>query len=215
VLPLLLPGAGVAAPVRRTVRSPKVVVAIGDSITYGKGASDPDRTGWVALVAAATGCTIDNRGIVGNSLVPPDSSGLIPDRFAHDVLDTDAGVALLGGGRNDLERVGWRRIAREQLQLAALAERAGLRWYVETVTPTVRPEGAAADHSSLGERRRLRLNAFLRRAVPAAHLLDFDRAVSDDTGWLPAAWSADGLHLDDAGNAQLARYVEDRHVCGS
>lgn len=210
--------AGTVAPhpalAARTDRSARVVVAIGDSITYGKGATDVRTRGWVPLLARRTRCEITDAGVIGNSLVTPDSSGLIPARFGRDVLDTHAGVVLLGGGRNDLGKVSsWRDIALAQLGLARKAREAGLDWWIETVTPTVRPDGAVADHSDPGEQQRLALNAFYRRDVPTDHLLDFDRALSGPDGWLPAADSADGLHLSDAADSTLAAYVASRHVC--
>lgn len=198
----------------RAHRSTHVVVAIGDSITYGKGATDVGTRGWVPLLGQRAHCTTIDAGVVGNSLVTPESSGLIPARFGRDVLDSHAGVVLLGGGRNDLGKVAsWRDIAQAELGLARRARAAGLDWWIETVTPTARPDGAAADHSDPGEVQRLALNAFYRREVPPDHLLDFDRVLSGPDGWLPGADSADGLHLSDEADSALATYVAARHVC--
>lgn len=65
------------------------IVCLGDSLTYGYGV--PRRDCWVSLAAEATGHTLVNRGING------DTTGGMLARFGRDVLSEQPDRVLLMG----------------------------------------------------------------------------------------------------------------------
>ena len=65
------------------------IVCLGDSLTYGYGV--PRKDGWVSLAAQATGHTLVNRGVSG------DTTGGMLARFARDVLAQRPRRVLLMG----------------------------------------------------------------------------------------------------------------------
>ena len=90
------------------------IVCLGDSLTYGYGV--PRRDCWVSLAAEATGHTLVNRGING------DTTGGMLARFGRDVLSEQPDRVLLMGGANDIIFGGSDAPAR--LNLTAMANQA-------------------------------------------------------------------------------------------
>lgn len=90
------------------------IVCLGDSLTYGYGV--PRRDCWVSLAAEATGHTLVNRGING------DTTGGMLARFGRDVLSEQPDRVLLMGGANDIIFGGSDAPAR--LNLTAIANQA-------------------------------------------------------------------------------------------
>lgn len=90
------------------------LVCLGDSLTYGYGV--PRRDCWVSRAAEATGHTLVNRGVNG------DTTGGMLARFGRDVLSQRPDRVLLMGGANDIIFGGGDAPAR--LNLAAIAHQA-------------------------------------------------------------------------------------------
>lgn len=70
------------------------IICLGDSLTYGMGV--PRKSCWVSLTAQATGHTLINRGICG------DTTGGMLARYERDVLSQSPNAAILLGGGNDI-----------------------------------------------------------------------------------------------------------------
>lgn len=90
------------------------LVCLGDSLTYGYGV--PRKDCWVSRAAAATGHTLVNRGING------DTTGGMLARLGRDVLAEKPDGVLLLGGANDIIFGGSDAPAR--LNLTAMANQA-------------------------------------------------------------------------------------------
>ncbi len=75
------------------------IICMGDSITYGYGLDDLSKR-WTDLVAAATGHTLINCGISG------DTTGGMLARCQHQVFAQEADAMLLLGGINDISLTG-------------------------------------------------------------------------------------------------------------
>ncbi|MDE3103583.1 MAG: SGNH/GDSL hydrolase family protein [Acidobacteriota bacterium] len=202
------------------------VVALGDSITDGHGATTNGNDRWPDALArrlqsnpATASVGVSNQGIGGNHLL---TDGLGPNALAR--LDRDmlapAGVrwVLLLEGVNDLgglARTGEvpqaRHDALVQQVLAAyqqIIDRAhahGLRLYGATITPYV---GSDYYHPGpLSEADRQAVNAWIRTAGHFDAVVDFDQAVRDPAHpdrLLPAFDCGDHLHPSPAGYQAMA-----------
>jgi lysophospholipase L1-like esterase len=74
--------------------------ALGDSITQGTGASDPNNTTWLALIAKEKGLIARNYGIAGTRITRKDSStNHMAARYTS--MSDDADIILVAGGTND------------------------------------------------------------------------------------------------------------------
>lgn len=71
-----------------------VIVAFGDSLTYGTGAGNGED--WPSIVARRCGCTVINKG------VPGDTSGDALRRVDEDVLALEPHLVIIGLGGNDV-----------------------------------------------------------------------------------------------------------------
>lgn len=178
------------------------IVCLGDSLTYGYGV--PQKDGWVSRTAEATGHTLVNMGVSG------DTTGGMLARFARDVLAQRPRRVLLMGGANDLLFGGSDAPARANLAaLAHQAAAAGVRPMIG-LPPPVYPDAVPPAWRTL-----TRWDTM----VPAldayrAWLTDFARAFGLPTvdfavpGLLPPEGSAhylDGLHPDAQGHRLMAR----------
>ena len=197
------------------------VVALGDSITDGHGATTNGNDRWTDVLAArlqgspgTKDVGVSNQGIGGNHLL---TDGLGPNalaRFDRDVLAPAGvrwvivleGVNDLGGLTRDGEVTPEQHTALVQRILGAyqqLIERAhahGLRVFGATITPYV---GSDYYHPGpLSEADRTAINAWIR--VPGHYdaVIDFDQVVRDPAHpdrLLPAYDSGDHLHPSPAG----------------
>ncbi|HSX56111.1 MAG TPA: SGNH/GDSL hydrolase family protein [Sphingomonas sp.] len=216
-------------------RENRVLVAFGDSITEGAGATQSKAMSWPdqlqrLLAGSPNGrCwSVANAGISGNRLL---SNGRGPNalsRFERDVLGVP-GVThvVLLEGINDIGKVSDPARAHEQAsaaqiigahqQLLARARAAGLKVIVGTLLPY---EGAAyADEA--GEQRRQTVNRWIRaNARRYDAVIDFDAAMQEPgkPNLMRLAWQiGDHLHPNDAGYtamAQTALPVVLRQGCG-
>ena len=205
------------------------VVALGDSITDGHGATTNGNDRWTDVLAAKlqnSAATkkigVSNQGIGGNHLL---TDGLGPNvlaRFDRDVL-APAGVrwVIVFEGVNDLG--GLARMSEvPQADHAALADRViaayqqiiarahshGLRVYGATITPYV---GSGYYHPGpLSEADRQAVNAWIRAAGHFDAVIDFDSVVRDPQHpdqLLPAFDCGDHLHPSPAGYKAMGESI--------
>ncbi len=198
-----------------------VVVALGDSITDGHGATTNGNDRWTDVLAArlqaapeTRNIAVSNQGLGGNHLL---TDGLGPNalaRFDRDVLAPAGvrwvivfeGVNDLGGLARDGEVSPAEHAALVQRVLAAyrqIVDRAhahGLRVYGATITPYV---GSGYYHPGpLGEADRQAVNQWIRAAGHFDAVIDFDSVVRDPAHpdqLLPAYDCGDHLHPSPAG----------------
>jgi lysophospholipase L1-like esterase len=205
------------------------VVALGDSITDGHGATTNGNDRWTDVLAQRLqGSTetrnigVSNQGIGGNHLL---TDGLGPNalaRFDRDVLAPAAvrwvivfeGVNDLGGLARDGEVSAAEHAARVQQvlsayqQIIARAHAHGLRVYGATITPYV---GSNYYHPGpLSEGDRLAVNQWIRGAGHFDAVIDFDSALRDPEHperLLPGYDCGDHLHPSPAGFRAMANAV--------
>jgi lysophospholipase L1-like esterase len=205
------------------------VVALGDSITDGHGATTNGNDRWTDVLAArlqASAATrtigVSNQGIGGNHLL---TDGLGPNvlaRFDRDVLAPTGvrwlivfeGVNDLGGLARDGEVPAAEHAAMAQRviaayeQIIARAHAHGLRVYGATITPYVgsgyyRP-------GPLSEADRQAVNAWIRAAGHFDAVIDFDAVVRDPQHpdqLLPTYDCGDHLHPSLAGYKAMGEAV--------
>jgi lysophospholipase L1-like esterase len=202
------------------------IVALGDSITDGHGATTNGNDRWTDILAqrlqtspATKDIGVSNQGIGGNHLL---TDGLGPNalaRFDRDVL-APAGVRwlIVFEGVNDLgglARTGEvppadhaalvERVIAAYQQLIARAHAHGLRVYGATITPYV---GSEYYHPGpLSEADRQTVNQWIRGAGDFDAVLDFDAVVRDPLhpDRLLAAYDCgDHLHPSPAGYKAMA-----------
>lgn len=205
------------------------VVALGDSITDGHGATTNGNNRWTDVLAARLQAStktrsigISNQGIGGNHLL---TDGLGPNalaRFDRDVLAPDAvRWVIVLEGINDLGKlaqqgeatqaehaalVGQMLAALQQIVLRAHAH--GLRAYGATITPY-----AGSDYyhpGPLNEADRQAVNQWIRTKGAFDAVIDFDAVIRDPQHpdkLLPAYDSGDHLHPSPAGYKAMGESI--------
>jgi len=202
-------------------RDAGVVVALGDSITDGHGATTNGNDRWTDVLAARLQSSaktrnigVSNQGIGGNHLL---IDGLGPNalaRFDRDVL-APAGVkwVIVFEGVNDLGGLARihevsqedhaalvQRVIGAYRQIAERAHAHGLRVYGATITPYT---GSGYYHPGpLSEADRQAVNRWIRAAGNFDAVIDFDAVVRDPAQpgqLLPAYDCGDHLHPSPAG----------------
>jgi lysophospholipase L1-like esterase len=205
------------------------VVAIGDSITDGHGATTNGNDRWTDVLATRLQSTVatksigvSNQGIGGNHLL---TDGLGPNalaRFDRDAL-APAGVrwVIVFEGVNDLGGIAIRgevpaadhaalvqRILAAYEQMVARAHAHGLRVYGATITPDT---GSGYYHPSpQSEADRQAVNQWIRAAGHFDAVIDFDAVVRDPQNpdrLLPAYDCGDHLHPSPAGYKAMAEAI--------
>ena len=197
------------------------VVALGDSITDGHGATTNGNDRWTDVLAQrlqgsaeTRNVGVSNQGIGGNHLL---TDGLGPNalaRFDRDVLSPAGvrwvivfeGVNDLGGLARDGEvsaaehAVRVQRVLAAYQQIVARAHAHGLRVYGATITPYV---GSTYYHPGpLSEADRQAVNEWIRGAGHFDAVVDFDRVLRDPEHaerLLSEYDSGDHLHPSPAG----------------
>jgi lysophospholipase L1-like esterase len=213
----------------RTSAKAAVVVALGDSITDGHGATTNGNDRWTDVLAARLQAEkkmrnvgVSNQGIGGNHLL---SDGLGPNvlaRFDRDVLAPAGarwvivfeGVNDLGGLARTGEVTAEQHAAMVEHVIAAyqqIIERAhenGLRVYGATITPYV---GSGYYHPGpLSEADRQVVNSWIRAEGHFDAVIDFDAVVRDPEHpdrLLPAYDCGDHLHPGPAGYKAMGEAV--------
>ena len=199
-----------------------VVVAIGDSITDGYGASVDANSRWPdhlarRFQAANIDMGVLNVGIGGNRVLGDGLGVSALARFDRDVLvQTGVTHVVVLEGINDIAAMGGgsRAPAADLIaghkQLIARAHARGLTIYGATLTPfegTTIPGYWTAE----GEAIRQELNAWIRTSGAYDGVVDFDAAVLDPQRplwFLPRYDSGDHLHPGDAGYEAMATAVD-------
>jgi lysophospholipase L1-like esterase len=207
----------------------RTIVALGDSITDGAGATMDRDTRWPDFLAARLvdkQVAVLNAGISGARLLQDKMGDNALARLDRDVL-SQPGIAsvIVMIGINDIS---WNHMAfapgdgaadAEQLiagyrQLIARAHARNVRIIGATLTPF---EGALKDTPLIGyytadkERVRQSVNEWIRRGGEFDDVVDFDALLRDPahpTRLLPAYDSGDHLHPGDAGNKVMADAVD-------
>jgi lysophospholipase L1-like esterase len=206
------------------------IVALGDSITDGHGATTNGNDRWTDVLAQRLQASphtrslgVSNQGIGGNHLL---TDGLGPNalaRFDRDVL-ARAGVrwVILFEGVNDLGGLARngevtvaehaalvKRVVSAYEQIVLRAHAHGLRVFGATLTPYV---GSEYYHPGpLTEADRQAVNAWIRAAGHLDAVIDFDSVVRDPQRpdrLLPAYDSGDHLHPSPAGYRAMGEAVQ-------
>ena len=194
------------------------IVALGDSITDGRGTTTDGNNRWPDVLAArlqANPATAEvsvlNMGIGGNGIF----GGLGPaarKRFDGDVLDQSGvrwfilfeGVNDIGGSHNPAIAIN---LISEYQQFAMKAHARNIRAYGATITPF----GASFYYSPAHEAARQEVNAWIRTNNLYDAVIDFDAAVRDPA--VPANLRkqydvGDHLHLNPAGYRALGESID-------
>lgn len=208
---------------------PAAVVALGDSITDGHGATTNGNDRWTDVLAQRLQASpkthnigVSNQGIGGNHLL---TDGLGPNALARSDRDVlaPAGVQwiIVLEGVNDLgglARTGEvppaehaalvQRVIAAYQQLIARAHAHGLRVYGATITPYV---GSAYYHPGpLSESDRQAVNQWIRASGHFDAVIDFDAVVRDPQHpdqLLPTFDCGDHLHPSPAGYKAMGESI--------
>lgn len=211
----------------RPARAAKVVVAFGDSITQGAGASDSAVTSYPARLATrlrgareAPPVVVLNAGLSGNRLLRDGTGPRGLARFAHDVLAVSGvthailliGINDIGWGTTNGERPAWlvppwdvatpEAITAGLQRLIEQARGAGVKLLLGTLTPF----RGSPYWSEENERTRQAVNRWVRGRQDIA-VIDFDaamRAKDEPLALHPPFDSGDHLHPSEAGFAAMA-----------
>ena len=195
-------------------------VAIGDSITDGRGVDINKNDRWTddlsarfQGMSATSGVGMLNQGIGATNLVG--SGTAAQARFKRDVLGQDGvryvivfdGVNDIGGGAS------FSSMMPVYASMISQAHAAGLKIYGATITPF----GANSYYTAAHEAVRQQVNTYIKSGVFDG-VLDFDAAVTDGGNppklqsqyatWTSADGSGDGLHPSPAGYQKMADSVD-------
>jgi lysophospholipase L1-like esterase len=191
----------------------KATVAIGDSITDGRGVDINKNNRWTddlsvrfQGMSATTGVGMLNQGIGATNLVG--SGTAAQARFSRDVLG-QSGVkyVIVLDGVNDIGAgASFASMKPVYDSMISQAHAAGLLIYGATITPF----GANSYYTAAHESVRQQVNTYIKSGV-----LDFDAAVTDGgnppklkspqySDWTSADGSGDGLHPSPAGYQKMA-----------
>ncbi len=205
------------------------VVALGDSITDGHGATTNGNDRWTDVLAqrlqassATANIGVSNQGIGGNHLLTDGLGPNVLSRFDRDVL-APAGVQwlIVFEGVNDLGGLARngevpaadhvalvQRVLAAYQQIVARAHAHNLRVYGTTISPYV---GSAYYHPGpLSETDRQSVNQWIRAAGHFDAVIDFDAVVRDPQHpdqLLPAYDCGDHLHPSPAGYKAMAAAI--------
>ncbi|MFG3547985.1 SGNH/GDSL hydrolase family protein [Streptomyces sp. NPDC047725] len=204
------------------------IVALGDSITDGAGATMNADHRWPdflaeRLRAAAAGgrnvprYSVVNQGISGNRLLTsgpgrPAANASTLSRFSRDVLGrTNVKVVVVAIGVNDVlhspELADRDRIVEGLRTLVDMAHARGLK----VVGATITPFGGYGRYTDARETMRQQVNEEIREGRVFDEVVDFDKALRDryDPRRLRAEYdSGDHLHPSDRGYARMAAALD-------
>lgn len=213
---------GIVSGVEVDSDSRAILVAFGDSITEGAGASPgkgmswPDQLARLLAGEKAGRCwAIANAGISGNRLLHDGRGPNALARFDRDVLSVPGAThVVILEGINDIGKVSdparqYQQVSADRIigayqQLLERAKARGLRVFIGTLLPY---EGAAYADAA-GEARRQTVNRWIRDNAARFHaVIDFDRAMQEPGQPMVMRLSdqiGDHLHPNDAGYGRMA-----------
>jgi lysophospholipase L1-like esterase len=195
------------------------IVALGDSITDGRGSDTDMNDRWpddlnrrLQMGAATPRVSVLNEGIGGNAVV---SGGLGPTatlRFASDVLgQSGARWLIVFEGVNDIGANGTTTIANNLIaafgQFITQAHSHGLKAYGIPITPF----GGSMYDSAGSQAARTTVNNWIRTSSSYDGIIDLDSIVRDpnnQSNLLPSYDSGDHLHLNAAGYQAMANAIQ-------
>ncbi|WBO20926.1 SGNH/GDSL hydrolase family protein [Sphingomonas abietis] len=212
------------------------VVAVGDSITDGNGATIDANTRWpdfLAMRFAPNHIAVLNAGISGGRLLQDKMGVNALARLDCDVLtQPNVRAVILLIGINDIAWPGTA-FARQQVRPAAEAMIAGYRQFialaharnVRVIGATLTPfEGALSGtplddyYNTDKDALRLEINRWIRESGAFDGVIDFDRLLRDPAHparLAPIFDSGDHLHPGDAGNKAMAGAIDLGVLLGS
>ena len=202
------------------------IVTVGDSITDGVGSTVDTNNRWPNLLALRLRNEADmpvyavaNAGLSGNRVLhersPMFGESLLA-RFERDVLAlSNVSHIVLLEGINDFgmsvsmatdQQVSAEQVIAGYRQVAERARARGIKVIGATLTPF---EGAGY-FSEAGEAKRQQVNAWIRDSDFFDAVIDFEAAIADqdNPARLPAAFTSDNLHPNDAGYAAMANSID-------
>ena len=197
-------------------RVTSTIVAVGNSITDGLGATPDSNRRWPDILArrlltsSEPARAIVNAGISGNRVLTLGTGPSLVSRFDRDVL-MQPGVThvIILEGINDISRSGVDTVSAEDIedghrQVVDRAHERGIVVYGATLTPFERAQPE-------NEAKRQAVNQWIRTSGVYDGVIDFDAAVRDParpTRMLPAYDSGDSLHPSDAGYLAMANAID-------
>lgn len=202
------------------------IVTVGDSITDGVGSTVDSNNRWPNLLALRLRDEPDmptyavaNAGLSGNRVLhersPMFGENLLA-RFERDVLAlSNVSHIVLLEGINDMgmsvsmatdQEVSVGQIIAGYRQVGERARARGIKVIGATLTPF---EGAGY-FSEAGEAKRQQVNDWIRNSGFFDAVIDFESAVADadNPARLPADFTSDNLHPNDAGYAAMANSID-------
>jgi lysophospholipase L1-like esterase len=186
----------------------KHVFAAGDSITFGFATSAPPQTAYPAL-AGVQSVAFNGACVSVRCPAPFDAQDWFEDRVRALPGHPDIGVALYGINDIAVRHATVAETISGYEELIAKAKGLGVRLVFGTLTPISK----AMEADLHAEDKRRELNEWIREQP--GHV-DYERPLVDDDGWLkPKYDSGDGIHLSDAGAAQLAKVLDDWIATGA
>lgn len=212
-----------------STRPPRAVVALGDSITDGNGATPGADHRWPDFLAqrlATQGVAVLNAGISGNRLLRPGMGEAGLARLDQDVLQQPGVRSLIVLlGTND---IGWpggpfaptekvpdvQEIAAGFTRLVGQARQRGVRVVGATIPPfenALQGTPLEGHYSPQKDAVRQAVNAWILKAGVFDAVVDFDRLLRDPARPArlnPAFDSGDHLHPNDAGYRAMAQALD-------
>jgi len=202
--------------------SNRAVVALGDSITDGRGPADNVNNRWPDFFAArlttnapTAGVGVLNMGIGANAVFGGNGPAGV-NRFDRDVLNQSGGRwMIVFFGVNDIGSSGSMTTATNLVatfaQWANKAHARGLLAYGATITPF----GGNGYYSTLHEQERQYVNAWIRTNNIYDGVIDFDLAVRDpvtltnfQAAFFAGPYANDWLHMNAAGYQTMANAID-------
>lgn len=221
-VPLLYRQNVVSAVLAERTHKPRVVVALGDSITEGATATRGTHGDWPALLAERLHRTCPDRvvvlnaGISGNKVLDNGRSHSALSRLDRDVLALPgvdqvivfegindirhSGAPSFNPGRNATDMIaGYRQILTRLRQHGVVA-----------IGATLTPFSGSERYEPVSADTRRQLNRFIRDGREFSAVIDFDAALRDSNNSeaMPAEITRDFLHPNDEGYRRIAASVD-------
>lgn len=195
------------------------VIALGDSITDGRGSTTNGNDRWPDHLARrfhmtpkARQIAVLNQGIGGNAVFRGGLGPTAKERFERDVLSQNGARWLIVlAGVNDIGEASSLHTARELIATyESFIDRARARGISVFGVPIL-PFGGSQYDAPLAQKIRERVNLWIRESGRYDAVIDLDRAVRDpaNPSWLNSPYdSGDHLHLAPAGYRAMADAID-------